>query len=357
MKKNLFLILVVLVLALTLSSCSGRTLTASGWSGLTADEETAYLAAGPQIYAINLKNGSLKWVYPAEATNGISFYADPVLTEDGQLIIGGYDGVLYSLDPANGSENWVYEKATSQYVGSPLVTSEGIFAPSADNNIYAVSLQGEELWEPFSTEDPVWAQPCTIEGSDYIYVASMDHKVYAINSKTGAKVWETEDLGGPIVSAPAIDNNVLYVSTFANEVLAIDIETHSILWQFQVQDWAWASPAVDGDLLYVSDLAGGFYALNKETGDQLWQIIPGGEIVSAPLIVDENIYFGTAEGGFIVVDADGNIQQNTPLEGKLYSHIVATENVILVAPSENENALLIGFDPSGIQKWSFAPEK
>ncbi|MEA2008236.1 MAG: PQQ-binding-like beta-propeller repeat protein [Chloroflexota bacterium] len=357
MKKNLFLILIVLVLALTLSSCSGRTLAASGWSGLMADEETAYLAAGSQIYAINLKNGSLKWAYPSEVEAKISFYADPVLTEDGQLIIGGYNGVLYSLDPANGTENWTYEKATSQYIGSPLVTSEGIFAPSADNNVYAVSLQGKELWEPFTTNDPVWAQPITIEGSDYIYVASMDHRIYAINSKTGAEVWKTGDLGGPIVSAPAIEDNVLYVSTFANEVLAINVETQSVLWRFETQDWAWASPVVDGDQLYVSDLAGGFYALDKESGEQLWQIIPGGEIVSAPLIVDESIYFGTSEGAFIVVNSEGTIQQNTPLDGKLYSHIIATENIILVAPSENEEALLIGFDPSGIQKWSFAPEK
>ena len=357
MKKYLLLVLTLLVFTLTFSSCSGRRLTASGWAGLTADQETAYLAAGPQLYAINLTNGSLKWAYPAEPDNDVNFYADPVLTEDGQLIIGGYNGVLYSLDPANGTGNWIYEKAQGQYIGSPLVTPDGIFAPSADNNIYAVNLQGQELWEPFQTEDPVWAAPSTQEGCDCIYVASMDHHIYAIDLKDGTQLWKTEDLGGPIVSAPSIADDTLYVSTFANEILAIDLNTQEVLWRFETKDWAWASPVVDGDQLYVSDLSGGFYALDKETGELLWQVAPGGEIVSAPFIVDGNIYFGTSEGAFIVVNSDGAIQQNNPLAGKLYSRLVATENLILVAPSDYEEVLLIGFDPSGIQKWSFFPSE
>lgn len=357
MKKNVLLILFLLLITLTFSSCSGRRISASGWSELTADEETAYLVIGPQIYAINIKNGSMKWVYPAEPIKDLSFYAPPVLSEDGQLIVGGYDGVLYSLDATDGTVNWTYEEAQSQYIGSPLVTSEGIFAPSADNKVYAVNLQGEELWEPFLTQEPIWAQPSTSESCDCIYVASMDHHIYAIDPQEGTQIWKTEDLGGPIVSAPAVDDNTLYVSTFANEVLAIDAETQEILWRFETQDWAWASPVVDGEQLYVSDLSGGFYAIDKESGEQLWQVVPGGEIVSPPLIVDGNIHFGTTEGNFVIVNKEGKIQQNRPLIGKLYSRMVATEDMILVAPSENKEALLIGFNTKGVQVWSFYPSE
>ena len=353
MKKYLFLTLTLIIVAISVSACSGSRLSASGWSGLIADQDTAYLAVGPYIYAVNLNNGSLKWQYPSEPEKDMSFYAAPVLTEDGQLIVGGYNGVLYSFNPANGNLNWTYEGAESRYVGSPLVTPEGIFAPSADNHVYALNFEGQELWKPFPTDEPIWAQPSTTEDCGCIYVASMDHHIYALDAQTGNLMWKTEDLGGPIVNAPALDDHTLYVSTFANEVLAIDVETQGVLWRSETQDWAWANPLVDGEQLYVSDISGGFYALDIKTGEQLWQLQPGGEIVSAPLVIGEKVYFGTSEGSFIVTDRDGTIQQNNTLSGKLYTGPVAAEEIILVAPSEDE-VLLIGYDPSGVKKWSFS---
>ena len=328
-------------------------MSASGWAGLTADQDTAYLAAGPHIYAVNLNNGSLKWQYPSEPEKNVSFYAAPALTDDGQLIAGGYDGVLYSLDPANGNVNWIYEGAEGRYVGSPLVTPEGIFVPSSDKHVYALNFKGQELWEPFLTEEPVWAKPSTTADCECIYVASMDHYVYAISAKNGALLWKTEDLGGPIVSAPAIADHTLYVSTFANEIIAIDLDTHEALWRFGTGDWAWAAPVIDGEQLYASDISGGFYALDLKTGDLLWQLQPGGEIVSASLAVGEKVYFGTSEGSFIITNRDGAIQQNNTLPGKLYTGLVAAKDLILVAPAEDE-ALLIGYDPSGVKKWSFS---
>ena len=357
MKKFLVLILILVVVTLSLSACSGsgRRLSASGWAGLTADQDTAYLAAGAQVYAVNLNNGSLKWQYPVEidAKSDASFYAAPVLTDDGQLIVGGYDGVLYSLDPANGSVNWTYAKAEGRYVGSPLVTPDGIFAPSSDGNLYAISLKGVELWKPFQTEEPIWATPSITENCDCIYIASMDHHIYAVSPKNGTQLWKSEDLGGSIVDAPSIVGSILYTGTFANEIIAIDLDSHKIIWRFETQDWAWASPVVDGDQIYASDISGSFYALDSETGEQVWQIQPGGEIVSAPLVIDETIYFGTADGAFIIIDRDGTIQQNNTLPGKLYTGLVAGENLVLVAPTEHDS-LLLGYDPSGVQKWDFS---
>lgn len=354
MKKFFVLTLTIIVITLSLSACSGsgRRLATSSWAEVTTDQDTAYLAAGTQIYAVNLNNGSLKWQYPPEVDPKVSFYAAPALTEDGQLIVGGYDNVLYSLDPANGNPNWTFDGAEGRYIGSPLVTSEGIFAPSADGNLYGVNFQGQEMWEPFATGEPIWAKPSATEDCNCIYVASMDHHIYAIDPQKGTQVWKTEDLGGSIVSAPSTSDSTLYTSTFAKEIIAIDTDSQGILWRYETQDWAWASPVLDGDQLYASDISGNFYALNAESGEQLWQIQPGGVIVSAPLVLDEKLYFGTSDGAFIIAGRDGTIQQNNALEGKLYSSPVAAEGLVLVAPIEQEN-LLLGFDPSGVQKWSF----
>ncbi len=355
MKKYLLILITILALSITVSACSGRRLTASGWPGLTTDEDTAYLAAGQHVYAINLDNGSLLWKFPTEAQNDVTFFGTPAMTDDGQLIVTSYDSNIYSLNPDNGTENWTYTEAQDRFVSGPLVTSQGIFAASADHHLYAVDKQGQELWPPFKTEEPIWAPPNTTDACDCVYLASMDRHVYALNIDDGSLRWQTEDLGGPILSKPTIaEDNTVYVSTFANEVLAIEGQDHSVLWRFKTKDWAWASPTLDGDLLYVSDLSGTFYALDRSTGDLLWQVQPGGKIVSAPYVGESFTYFGTDEGALVVLNDEGTIQRNQTLEGKLYTSPVGKGDHILVAPTDGENSL-IAFDKNGVQQWTFSP--
>lgn len=354
MKKQRLLILISLTLILILSACSGRRVSVSGWAGVTVADGTAYLAYGPQVFAVNASNGSLKWEYPDEPENKVTFYAPPVLSDDGQLILAGYDGVLYSLDPSNKTLNWSYEEAGGRFIASPFVSSEGIFAPSTDNKLYALDLEGNPLWEPFETGEPLWAKPIPGENCECLYIASMDHHVYAVSTADGAEIWKTDDLGGPVVSAPAVDGNMMFVSTFANEVLAINLDNREVIWRFTTEDWAWASPVVHEDQVYASDISGNFYAIDRETGLQNWQIEPGGQIVSPPLVAFDRVYFGTSDGLLIAVKPDGSIDLNIPVEeSKLYSRIQAGEEMILVAASEGEN-LLLGYDPSGVRKWSFS---
>lgn len=357
MKKYLILILLILSLSLTASACSGRRLSASGWPGLTTDQETAYLAAAQHVYAVNLNNGTLRWKYPSEADNDATFFGAPGLTDDGQLIVTSYDSNVYSLDPDTGNENWSYTEAEDRFISGSLVTSQGIFTGSADHNLYALDFQGNQLWPPFETQEQIWALPNTTEDCDCIYLASMDHHLYVIDIDDGSLRWQTEDLGGPIVSKPSLsENNTVFVSTFANEILAIGPEDHDVLWRFETKDWAWASPVPDGDQVYASDLSGTFYALNQETGELEWQIQPGGRIVSAPLITEEKIYFGTDEGAFILTSKDGTIQRNQTLEGKLYTSPVHAGDLILIAPTDNES-LLIAYGEDGVKRWDFSPSE
>ncbi|HKZ03486.1 MAG TPA: hypothetical protein VJ180_14690, partial [Pyrinomonadaceae bacterium] len=85
--KRLLLFSLLLVAALALSAC-GTQVPVNNWPGLAADAERAYVASGSFVYAVNLNNGSEAWHYPAAADpNKLLFYATPVLTPDGQLLI------------------------------------------------------------------------------------------------------------------------------------------------------------------------------------------------------------------------------------------------------------------------------
>ena len=85
--KKLLFLLAFIGIAVTLSACAGGATTATSWPGLTVDDNYAYVAYNTQVYAVDLVNGSERWRYPAEPDNNITFYADPTLSQDGQLIV------------------------------------------------------------------------------------------------------------------------------------------------------------------------------------------------------------------------------------------------------------------------------
>lgn len=355
MKKTTFLLLTLIILSLTAAGCTGRRITTSGWPGLTVHGDQAYLASGPHVYAINLDSGTLKWRFPAEAQGEMTFYAPPAVLDEDQLILAGYDDILYSINPENGKENWSFVGPRDRLIAEPLVTDKAIFVTSADHNLYAVDHQGNQLWEPFETGEPIWAAPAWSEDCECVVIASMDHKVYAVDPETGSEIWQTEDLGGPIVSKPAIsEDGILYVSTFDNEVVAMDVETLRVRWRFTTEDWSWAGPVIDGDQLYVSDLSGNFFALDRSAGKQLWVLNPGGRIVSAPLVMKDMIYFGTDQGSLVVASREGAIQRSQDLTGKIYTSPDGNQEIFLVAPTEHDQ-LLLAFDENGAQLWNFSP--
>lgn len=357
MKSNRLILLIIFILVLALSGCAGQgAMVASGWAGLTSDGETAYISFNTQVVAVNLMNGSERWRFPVEPDPKITFYAAPALTEDGDLIVGGYDNVLYRINSQSGQGGPFFDGAQGRFIGSPLVGSDLVYAPSADHILYAVDMNGQQVWQ-YETSEPLWAQPATDPACNCIYLTSMDHKLYALDADSGRLLWSSPDLGGAIVGTAAIsDDKVVYVGTFAKEMIALEASSGNELWRFQASDWVWAGPAIDAQSLYFGDISGTFYALDRETGDVKWQIQRDGAIAGTPLVTPEGIYFTTETGSLVCVNPDGTIRWDQALETSLHAHPVVAGDTILIATSNPEN-LLIAVDKNGVRKWSFTLEK
>jgi len=374
MKISRFLLFgfLLVLTASFLSGCTAGASLPSGWPGLLVDQNTGYLSGNTFVYAINLENGSLKWKYPADkADKAKSFFAAPVMTEDGkQLIVGGYDKVLYSLDPNLGTVLWTFPPmdadgkpveggANDRYIASPLVTAQGIFAPNADGFLYALDLNGNQLWPPFQNTQPLWAQPVTDGKCNCLYISSMDHHLYAVDAATGTQIWQSQDLGAAVVAAPTYDENgTLFVGTFGNEMLALDSSNGNIQWRASTTDWVWSSaPQQDGSIYFgdIQEKQGTFYALTT-SGNAKWNKLTDGAITGTPLLTKDQIFFGTENGSIFAMDLEGNPAWNTTVSGRVYSPILASGDTLYVTPSDGD-ALLIAMTNTGSIKWSFIPPK
>ncbi len=113
-------------------------------------QDRAYLANGAYVYAVRLSDGAKAWQYPPIRAGTQLFYSNPVLTPDGQLLVGsaGRDNELISLDPATGTEKWAAPfVATDHWVATPLVVGDTVYAANNDGTLYALKLAtGQKLW-------------------------------------------------------------------------------------------------------------------------------------------------------------------------------------------------------------------
>ena len=92
------------------------------------------------------------------------FFATPVLTADGQLLIGSAgtkDHPFVSLDPATGKEKWAepFNDNEGAWLASPLVLNDKIYAPNTDGFLYILDMNGKQVADPIELGGALWAAP------------------------------------------------------------------------------------------------------------------------------------------------------------------------------------------------------
>jgi outer membrane protein assembly factor BamB len=366
MKSNRVLLVFVIVLAAVLLSGCSRTGFTNSWPGLTTDGETAYLAAGQYVYAIRISDGQEVWRYPAKASTGLQFIAQPVIAPDGTILLGsaGSDHRLVAIDPTrvdvetnSPEELWMFSGAADRWIAAPLVMNDKVFAPNTDGSLYIISLQDGLASKTAEREielgGSLWAQP--VSDGRLVYIPAMDHSLYAINPDTYEIVWSALQLGGAIPGSPlATPESELIVGSFASEVVKISSTTGAVTPFISTQGWVWGSPVLVEDTVYFGDLEGYFYATSTN-GELLWSIQPDGPIVGSPLALQEYIVFVTESGSVYAVDQDGKIVWQREVGGQIYTSPVTGTDRILIAPMQAE-FLMAAFDMNGNQVWNFKPE-
>ncbi len=351
MKNNRrFTVLSLLILVALLAGCTGVP-TGTNWPAVGASSDVAYLSNANSVYAIQLNNGSLMWKYPAE-TSRIMFYAPPIVTTDGQVIVGDYTKTLYSINPKNGNTNWQFTQAEGRYVASVLATSDTIYAPNADNSIYALDMQGGLKWK-YTTGQAIWAQPASSGG--IVYVNSLDHFLYALKATDGSLVWKT-DLKGPMVSSPVMGDGLVYTGMLDNGLVALRSDTGEIAWETPTDGAVYGTPVLKDGKLYLADLSGNIYCVFAEDGTVDWRINSGGNIAAGPVLIDGGVVFTSEEGVVTAYDFNGTVLWPRTITGQLNASPVVSNGIILVTAYQGDN-LLTAFSFNGDQKWAFNPSK
>ncbi|MFN7973986.1 MAG: PQQ-binding-like beta-propeller repeat protein [Acidobacteriota bacterium] len=131
---------------------------------------------GPNTFALDAATGARIWTAAADGT----IAASPVLTPDGKILVGGFDGYLRCYDQATGTPLWTFATRDHIYASPALFADGAIVQPSADGTVYALDTGGAPIWK-FDTLDALRSSPA-IDGGGNVYLGSGEGRLFVINA-------------------------------------------------------------------------------------------------------------------------------------------------------------------------------
>ena len=161
---------------------------------------------------------------------------------------------------------------------------------------------------------PVWTFKCEDEirggaaiDNGILYVGAYDNNLYALNVTDGAFIWKfpTE---GAVVGKPAFgDANVIFGSK-DKRLYAVNARNGRITWTYQTEGAIFSSPRVAEGYAFIGSDDGYLHLVSLMNGRGA-RFNCEGAVRSSPLISDEGLIFlGTEEGYMFCLDGKGSIK-------------------------------------------------
>ena len=343
---------VLALVAMMLAACSASASNES-WPGLALKGDLGYLAHNHFVSAVNLATGQKAWQYPDKSDTKLLFYGDPLLDSKGDLVAATYNGSVFKLDPATGALKWKHDGDGSKIL-APLV--EG-----PDGSYYASSDSGDLLiFDPATGAlkskihlGKAVAWGAMAADAQRLYIATIEHKVYAVDFQSGQTDWLI-DTGGSIAGGVTLAGATLYVGTFTGEVIALDAQTGNTLWKTKADGWVWQAP-VASDSIFATDLSGTLRALAPADGAPEWSKNLGAPLQSAPAVDNGVVFIGTTGGTVRAYSAaDGTQKWEQTLTGGVFGTLRVFGGKLLITVNGSKYQLAELAPETGSIVWTYA---
>lgn len=211
------------------------------------------------IVALDQKSGETIW--KTERPNKLRSYCTPIIREiDGrtQLILSGSESVA-SYDPENGTQHWVIDGPTEQFVAS-LVYNEDLnllfmTCGFPQKHMFAIRPDGSGnvtkthvVWRDTAGASYV---PSPIAIGDYFLVVADNGVASCFIAETGDRHWRERLPGGHSASIIAANGLAYFISDEGIVSVLKPGPEFKVIAQSEVGENVYASPAVYGDQFFI----------------------------------------------------------------------------------------------------------
>ena len=367
-----------------------------GWANPAADPETGYLyvqGVGGLFFCFDSRDGRLVWSRNLiEEFGFMEGYGGrtqtPLIDEDRVIVTFSNAGWgdqasprhrMFAFDKETGVLRWVStpgraleDKNTQSTPAVAVVNGERILIHgNGDGWIYAVQARtGEKVWEFNLSQRGINTSP-VVSGAT-VYVAHSEEnvdegtmgRVVAIDATGTGDVTASHEIWraplGVGFSSPALHEGVLYVIDNSANLHALDAATGAHKWDFNLGRVGKGSPVWADGKIYATEVNGRFLIL-EETADGATLLdmeeIPFddrrlAEVYSSPAVANGRVYFATEEGIYCLEGEGGATETATENAPKLGEEAPAGTEVAILRVVPADLAIRPG-DTVEFEAWGF----
>ncbi len=143
------------------------------------------------------------------------------------------------------------------------------------------------------------------EYENLLYVSTLQDELVAFFTSDGTQLWQ-QNVGSPVTAGPIATQRRLYIGLGNGEILAINRDTGKTIWRIKTGSLIQNSLTLAGNYLLALNANNRFYAINAENGTVAWKHKrPRNKELAifgtASAVVDQNrVYIGYRDGFFAV---------------------------------------------------------
>ena len=245
---------------------------------------------GGEVDAFDASSGRLRWrrqIGPTESSP---------LVVDGQVIVGDWNGRVWSLAARTGRTVW--QTTTGSAVKGSVASGYGrLFIGNYGGKVFALAPRtGRILWTT-GTHGAFYSSPAVAYGR--VFIGSLDDGVYAFGATTGHLLW-SRPTGSYVYASPAVADGDVLVGSYDHEFYALDAGTGAMRWRFDAGDRISGAASVIGKLVYFSTFGERTFALDARTGKR---VVAWNDGKYSPAVTDGTRLFLVGEGRLYALTA------------------------------------------------------
>jgi outer membrane protein assembly factor BamB len=299
-----------------------------------------------ELVCLNRKTGEKLWVYKSvevveKNSFAPGFKSAPTVAGE-SIYLGDEEGMFHAIDRRTGEGRWKFSTGGEIYSAAAVLDGKVIFG-SYDNRLYCLSeADGKLAWQ-YETQGYVHCAPAVAEGVTFI--AGCDEHLRVIDIKTGQQRFDFP-LQTYLIASPAVIGDMLYVGTYASEVVAVDWKKKDVLWRYSTgssEQPFHSSAAVTDQLVILGGRDKLVHAIDRATGKKAWTFPTRAKVDSSPAVVGDRVFVGSHDGNLYALGlADGKERWKFNA-GKPISAGPAIGEGVLVVGSESRDGKVYCF--------------
>ncbi len=252
----------------------------------------------------------------------------------GKLFAVGTDGVIVAFDKATGARLWTRgeddmtkDQAPSAFGGGVSFEAGKVYATNGIGDVKALNAEtGEVIWK-VKPAGPMRGSPTIAFGQ--LFVMTQDNQILSLNINDGSLVWDESgsntQSGVFGVAAPAAGQGTIVAGYSSGELTAYRYENGRSLWSDalartnisttvgSITDID-ADPIIDSGRVYALGQGGRMAAYELVTGQRIWELNLAG--ISTPAIAGEWIFTLTDDARLLAIArSSGRVRWITQLQG------------------------------------------